>query len=272
MRLTDTHCHLNFETYQDDLPEVIARAKEVGVQRILVPAIDINSCPDVLQITKENKIVYAAVGVHPNSAQTWGKESADDLRKFVTQPKVLAIGEIGLDYYRNRAPKDLQIKILREQLDIAGTAGLPVILHVRNKSEDDRSCIDDLLSVLEDWLKGSSLVKKDGKYSPGVLHSFSGNVQESKRSLELGFHIGITGAVTFKTAEIMRAVVSKTPEDRLLIETDGPFITPHPYRGKRNEPAHVRYIVDKISAVTSRTPEDVAAQTSNNAANLFGWE
>ena len=272
MRLTDTHCHLNFKTYQEDLPEVIARAKEVGVNRILVPAIEINSCPDVLRIAEENEIVFAAVGVHPNSALTWQKDSAEKLKKLVSRPKVLAIGEIGLDYYRDRAPKDLQREILQEQLEIAGASGLPVILHVRNKSEDDRSCIEDLLIILENWLAGNSLVKKDGKYIPGVIHSFSGNVQESKHTVELGFYIGITGAVTFNKAEIMRAVVAEIPEDKLLIETDGPFITPHPYRGKRNEPAHVRYIVDKISAVIGLTPDKVAAQTSANAAGLFGWE
>jgi len=272
VKLTDTHCHLNFGTYQGDLPEVINRAQEIGVKRILAPAIDINSCPDVLRIAEEHEIVYAAVGVHPNSALTWQNDSTEKLAKLVSHPKVLAIGEIGLDYYRERAPKDLQIEILQQQLEIAGETGLPVILHVRNKSDEDRSCIEDLLTILENWLEGNGLVKKDEKYIPGVIHSFSGNVQESKKALELGFYIGITGAVTFNKAEIMRAVVTETPEDKLLIETDGPFITPHPHRGKRNEPAHVRYIVDKISAVTSRVPEEVAAQTSNNAANLFGWE
>ena len=272
MKLTDTHCHLNFRTYQDDLPEVITRAQDVGVQRILVPAIDINSCPEVLQIADNNEIVFAAVGVHPNSALTWQKDSAEKLKKFVSHSKVVAIGEIGLDYYRDRAPKDVQREILRNQLEIAHTAELPVILHVRNKSEDDRSCIKDLLNILEDWLAGSELIRNEERSIPGVIHSFSGNIQESIHAIELGFYIGVTGAVTFKKAEVMRAVVNQTPEDRLLIETDGPYITPHPYRGKRNEPAHVRYIVDKISAEIGLTPDKVAVQTSSNAASLFGWE
>ena len=271
MKLTDTHCHLNFQTYQNDLAQVLSRAKKNGIQRILAPGIDFDSSRDVLRIAEDNPEVYAAVGVHPNSATTWENTTAGSLVSLLSHPKVVAIGEIGLDYYRDRAPKDLQAEILKEQLDIASRHQLPVILHVRNKSEGDRSCLTDLLSILKDWSDKSKL-REEKEYLPGVIHSFSGNLSESKRALEEGFYIGITGAVTYKTADDLREVVLQTPLDRLLVETDGPFITPHPFRGKRNEPAHIRYIVDKISAVKGLDPERISDQTSLNAETLFGWE
>jgi TatD DNase family protein len=271
VRLTDTHCHLNFRTYQDDLPQVLSRAKDTGIKRILAPGIDLESSLEILRIADENPDVYAAVGVHPNSAVAWEDTSAEDLVSLLSHPKVVAVGEIGLDYYRDRAPKDLQADILQVQLDIASQDELPVILHVRNKSEDDRTCMEDLLSILEDWLDRSKCRDKKG-YRPGVIHSFSGNLPESRRALEMGFYIGVTGAVTYKNADMLREVVLQTPLDRLLVETDGPFITPHPFRGKRNEPAHVRHIVDKISAVKGLSPEQISGQTSLNAGALFGWE
>ena len=271
MRLTDTHCHLNFQTYQEDLPQVLSRAKENGIQRILAPGIDLESSRDVLRIAENNPNVYAAVGVHPNSATTWKDTTLDNLVSLLSHPKVVAVGEIGLDYYRDRAPKGIQAQILRKQLEMASQYELPVILHVRNKSEVDRSCITDLLSILKEWIDKSKR-RDNKKYLPGVIHSFSGNLSESKIALEEGFFIGVTGAVTYKNADNLREIVSQTPLDRLLVETDGPFITPHPFRGKRNEPAHVRYIVDKISEVKGLDPEQIADQTSSNAVTLFGWE
>jgi TatD DNase family protein len=271
VKLTDTHCHLNFRNYQDDLPQVLSRAKKIGIQRILAPGIDLVASHEVLRIAHEYPDVYAAVGVHPNSAVTWEETSAEELASLLSSPKVVAIGEIGLDYYRDRAPKNLQVDVLNRQLEIATQQKLPVILHVRNKSEDDRSCIEDLLSILKHWVDKSKLKEKKG-YQPGVIHSFSGNLAESRRALDMGFFIGITGAVTYKNADILREVVLETPLERLLVETDGPFITPHPFRGKRNEPAHVRYIVDKISAVKGLDPEQISNQTSLNAGSLFGWE
>ena len=272
MKLTDTHCHLNLDAYQDDLPAVISRAESIGVHRVLVPSLDLDSCAEVLKIAENNEIVYSAVGVHPNSALSWHTNTAVKLSKYSSHPKVVAIGEIGLDYYRNKAPKDVQKEILVEQLNIAWEKKLPVILHVRNRSEDDRSCITDLLFLLDEWLNGIRSIQDDDEYLPGVIHSFSGNIPESIQAIKMGFYIGITGAVTFNKAENIRAVIGEVPWEYLLIETDGPFITPHPYRGKRNEPAHVRYIVDKISEITGQPPDKIAAMTSLNAARLFGWE
>ena len=272
MNLTDTHCHLNLKTYQDDFPAVLDRARANGINRILVPALDLESSREVLDLVDSHELLYAAVGVHPNSAATWNSKSVDELSSLASHPKVVAIGEIGLDYYREWAPRSTQIKILKAQLKVALNKRLPVILHVRNKTDHDRSCIKDLLLILGEWKNSGEPLPQEFSGRPGVIHSFSGNVEESKQSLDLEFFIGITGAVTFKKAETMREVVQKAPLAKLLIETDGPYITPHPFRGKRNEPAHVRYIVDKISEITEYPQNIIADQTTANAACLFQWE
>jgi TatD DNase family protein len=225
-----------------------------------------------LALAERDPLIFAAIGVHPNSGRTWNTKSVGELRMLADHPRVVAIGEIGLDYYRDRAPRDLQVNILQEQLDLALELNLPVILHVRNHSEEDRSCIDDLLTILADWIAKADPPFQNRPHKPGVIHSFSGNVLESNQALELGFYLGVTGPVTYKNAETMRDVVKASPLDRLLIETDGPFLSPHPRRGKRNEPAHVCYIVDKISEIVGQPPDLVAEKTTTNAAAIFKWE
>jgi TatD DNase family protein len=272
VNLTDTHCHLNLNTYQVDLLTVLNRARENGIKRILVPALDLESSKEILDLADTHEFLYAAVGVHPNSAVTWNSKSFEELNSLASHPKVVGIGEIGLDYYRDWAPRNTQIEILKEQLQIALNKKLPVILHVRNKTDQDRSCIEDLIKVLEDWMDTGKFFPQELSGRPGVIHSFSGNVEESRQALDLEFFIGITGAVTFKKAKTLRDVVNKTPLTKLLVETDGPYLTPHPFRGKRNEPAHVRYIVDKISEIKDHPQEKIADQTAVNAACLFQWE
>ena len=272
MNLTDTHCHLNFQKYKEDLPEILDRAWSTGLSNILVPAIDIESCHEILALVKSNPKLFAAVGVHPNSGTSWNSNTLDSLRELAGFPEVVAIGEIGLDYYRDRTPRDLQKEILIEQLGLALEVDLPVILHVRNSSEEDRTCIEDLLLILEDWVATADPPFSERNHPPGVVHSFSGNTNESQRTLTAGFYIGITGPVTFKKADQLRDVVKEIEISRILVETDGPFLAPQPFRGKRNEPAHVRYIVDKISEVKGLPFEVVARQTAENADCLFQWE
>jgi TatD DNase family protein len=271
VEFTDTHCHLYFDTYQQDLDQVIQRAEEAGVSRILVPAIDLETSREALRLADRYQLVFAAVGVHPNSGTSWMRDTLAELRALAAHPRVVAIGEIGLDYYRQHTPQELQRKILDEQLDLAADLGLPVILHVRNQSDEARSCMDDLLGTLESW-RPASPGRVKGQGIPGVVHSFSGDPSESRRVLQAGFLLGINGAITFKNAGLLREVVSRTGLEKLLIETDGPFITPHPFRGKRNEPAHVRYIVDKISEIKGIDPSRVAVQTADNAKQIFNWE
>ena len=272
MNLTDTHCHLNFHNYHKDLPEVLDRARQTGLSRILVPAIDLPSSREIISLVESDAMLFAAVGVHPNSGTSWDGSTLDGLRVLAQHPKVVAIGEIGLDYYRDRTPPDVQRRVLCEQLDLALETALPVILHVRNKSEDERACIEDLLSVLEDWVASAREHFSDQGHSPGVIHSFSGNISEAQRALEAGFYIGITGPVTFKKADQLRETVREIEISRMMVETDGPFLAPDPYRGKRNEPAHVRYIIDKISEIKGLPFAETARQTANNAACVFKWE
>jgi TatD DNase family protein len=272
VKLTDTHCHLDFQDYQEDFPEILERARSAGLNRILIPAIDLESSRNILALVETDPILFAAVGVHPNSGTSWGSNTLKVLKEIMQHPKVMAVGEIGLDYYRDRTPRDAQREILVSQLQLAQEMDLPVILHVRNASEQDRTCIEDLLMILErEMAAGHDLLSRLGRV-PGVIHSFSGNLEEGQRALRAGYYLGVTGPVTFKKADQLRDVVRAIDTNCLLTETDGPFLAPQPFRGRRNEPAHVRYIVDKISEVKGLPVEMVARQTAENAARIFQWE
>ena len=269
MNLTDTHCHLYFDSYQADLAAVLERAQDAGISRIMVPAIDLTSCRQVIDLVDQYEFIYGAVGVHPNSASTWNQTALDVLSDLVEHPRVVAIGEIGLDYYRDRTPREVQKELLLQQLDLALDHQLPAILHVRNASENDRSCITDLLEVLEEWIGRAGRAYDLEANPPGVIHSFSGSPQESQRAQKAGCYLGVTGPITYKNSAVLQEVVRQADPSRLLVETDGPFLSPQQQRGKRNEPAHVRYIVDKISEVTGRSASQVAEQTAANAQRLF---
>jgi TatD DNase family protein len=236
----------------------------MGLERILVPGIDLKSSQAALRLAEEHPKVFAAVGVHPNSALSWNDSAKDALLKMTQHSKVAAVGEIGLDYYRDHAPQNNQKKILQEQLSLADDVKFPVILHVRNKSTQDRRCISDLIDMLGE--------RKPATKHPGVVHSYSGNEAEANRLMALGYFIGFTGPITYKNADVMRAVLKEIPLNRLLIETDAPFLSPQPKRGKRNEPAYVRFIAEKISEVHQCRIEMVIEQTSVNAQLLFGWK
>lgn len=255
MIIIDTHCHLDFNRFDDDRDEVLARARQAGVQKIVVPAIDRQNCPEVVRLADQEDGVYAAVGIHPNSTEGWTRAWLGPLRDLARHPKVVAIGEIGLDYYWKRVPHETQHIAFAEQLELAAELDLPVIIHNRNSS-------DDVIRILRE----SSVAGRD---NPGVLHSFSGDWQTAVSALDMGFYLGFTGPVTFKKAEALRQLVAKVPLDRLLVETDAPFLTPHPYRGKRNEPAYTAYVVERIAALHAVETAVLAAQTTANAERLF---
>lgn len=272
MKLVDTHCHLDFDRYQQDLDQVLSRAWNQGLERIMIPGIDLESSRRVIKLASTDHRLFAAVGVHPNSAETWDQKSASRLRSLASHPGVIAIGEIGLDYYRNPDKRDLQERVLSEQLDIALELELPVILHVRNQSGEDRSCIMDLINILEGWTKKAVDQGRDQKQDRwGVVHSFSGHLEEARKLASLGFFLGITGPVTYPGAEEMQRVAAQAPRSRLLIETDGPFLTPHPHRGKRNEPAYVKFVAEKISELMDVPVGEAAVLTTENADHLFEW-
>lgn len=265
MKLADTHCHLYFDNYNEDRQAVLTRAGEAGVKRILVPGIDLLTSQQAIDIAEECEMVYAAVGVHPNSATTWDSSTLEALEMMAEHPKVVAIGEIGLDYYRDRAPHSLQARVLREQLSLAGRVNLPVVIHTRNTSPKQRACFEDIIRIIEDQRDESSDEIR------GVFHSFLESEAEAQVALEQGFYLGISGPVTFKNAHELRSVVNSTPIEKLLIETDGPFLAPHPYRGKRNEPANVYYMAEKIAQLLGNLPKAIAEATTANADRLFRW-
>lgn len=272
MKLTDTHCHLYFNKFDDDRDKVIARAVETGVTKMLVPGITRETSLAAVQLADAHPEIYAAIGIHPTDALTWTEETPHYLRKLAKNSRVKAIGEVGLDYYWDTAPHNLQQDILQAQLHLAEELELPVILHLREK--DDAlygNCTEDLLSMLGKWVTSLNSRAHPLTYRPGVLHSFSGSTEIAQRAIELGFMLGVTGPVTFKNARQRREVIASIPLENLLIETDAPFLTPQPKRGRRNEPAYVAYVAEKIAEIHAKTPAEIADITFQNAARLFSW-
>ena len=262
--LVDTHCHLNFEVYNVDRSNVVERAKENGISRILIPGIDIETSKTAIECAREFDEVYAAVGLHPNHGFNWSKNTISDLRRLASKKKVVAIGEIGLDYYRDRTPKALQLSIFEEQLQLAAEFGLPVIVHNREAS-------DDILKIIQKWHSELTSRGKVLANRPGVLHSFSGDDIFACEMISLNFKIGISGQVTYKKSQLIQSVVISQPIQSILIETDAPFLTPNPFRGNRNEPANVRIVAEKISELKKESLEKVAIITTVEANKLFRW-
>lgn len=253
--LIDTHCHLDFERFDADRDEVVQRALDAGVTRIIVPGLDLQNCRDVLRLADAYTAVYAAVGVHPNSTVDWQDNWIGVLRDLAQHDKVVAIGEIGLDYYWDKSPPPVQQRAFGMQLELAAELELPVIIHNRDASAD-------VLQMLAESPQAHT-------ENPGVLHSFSADWETAVHALDLGFYLGFTGPVTFKKADDLRAAAVQTPLDRLLVETDAPFLTPQPHRGKRNEPAYVAYVAERIAAERGVETAVLAAASSANAARLF---
>lgn len=260
---TDTHCHLDFARFSEDRPQVLQRAWKAGLVWILNPGIDLHTNQAAIDLASSYpQHISAAVGIHPNFGQPWTADILPTLRDQATQPGVVAIGEIGLDYYRQHTPFPQQRKMFEAQLTLAEELTLPVILHNRDSSED-------LISIIKAWHQGLLYKKHPLAARPGVFHSFSADHQTALAALEMNFYIGISGPVTFKNAADLKTITRHLPLDRLLLETDAPFLTPHPHRGKRNEPAYIPLIAEEIARLHQTTPKQVAEVTFDNACRLF---
>jgi len=257
--LIDTHCHLNFDRFDQDRETVVTRAVEQGVIAIINPGVDLLNSRAAIALAERYAPVYAAVGIHPTATDELDHAALRALREMAQHPKVVAIGEIGLDYYwpnqSNRdwpcASPETQRAAFRRQLDLAAEVGLPVIIH-------DREAHTDVMIGLEDS-RGVS----------GVLHSFSGDLDLAEWAIDLGFYIGITGPVTFNKRHELKTVARQINFERLLVETDAPFLTPAPYRGRRNEPGHVHIVAQEVANLRGCDLPTVAQQTSENARTLF---
>jgi TatD DNase family protein len=258
--LIDTHCHLNFDTYEPDRAEVVARAAAAGVTRIIIPGVDVATTREALALAAQYPSqVFAAAGVHPNSTADFDDSTLAEIETLAQQPHIVSVGEIGLDYYRDRSPKKKQFAAFEAQLALAEKLSLPIIIHNRDASED-------VVAILDNWVKTLTGPLRE---RPGVMHSFSAPPEIAERVLAMGFYLGFTGPVTFGKADDLRRVVAATPLNRILVETDGPFLTPHPYRGKRNESAYIPLIAERIATVKQLTLDEVASATTSNAVKLF---
>ena len=266
----DTHCHLDLPHFDADRAAVIERAEQAGVRTIIVPAIDLVSCQRVLALADRYPNIYAAVGVHPNDCGDFDASAVAALRDLAQHPKVVAIGEIGLDYYWEKVAHDQQRAALVAQLTLAAELQLPVILHSRNATGGAPTCHADLLCEIAQM--GSEIRKTRGERAIiGVWHAFSGDLVEAEQAMALGLALGIGGAVTFQNARSLHALAPQLPADRVILETDAPYLAPHPYRGRRNEPAYVPLIGERLAQLSNTTSDAVALATTTTASRCFGF-
>jgi TatD DNase family protein len=253
--LVDTHCHLDLDAFDSDRDEVLERAAAAGVLCVLVPATDLASSRRAVELAEHHPPVRAAVGVHPNQSADFTSDTLAELRDLAQHPKVDAIGEIGIDLYWQMVSLDKQRQAFRAQLELAAELDRPVIVH-------DRQSHAEVLGVLHEAAPAAGV----------VLHSFSGDAEMASVALAAGFYLGVDGPLTYKKNEALRAIFAAAPLERILIETDAPYLTPQARRGSRNEPAYVRYVAERLAEIRSSSIEHVASATTANAGRFFRWE
>ncbi|RBP62065.1 TatD DNase family protein [Alkalibaculum bacchi] len=250
--LIDTHAHLIDEKYEENRSEIIEGLQNNRMEILINPAVDLDTSRKGIQLAESWNFIFAAVGYHPHEARHASEEDLKEIEKLSTHPKVVAIGEIGLDYHYDFSPREIQQEIYEKQIDIAKRQKLPIIIHSREAHQDT-------FDILERNKEGLA----------GVLHSYSGSWEMAKRYLDLGFYLSISGPITFKNAHKLPEVAEKVPLDRILIETDSPYLTPAPYRGKVNNPAYVRYVAEEICRLRNIEFEELLLQIKENTLALF---
>lgn len=274
MQLTDTHCHLYWNKFDEDREAVIQRAIAAGVTKMLVPGTTLETSQQAIELAEKYEQVYAAVGIHPTDAGTFSEKTTDELFQLAEHEKVAAIGEIGLDYYWVKEPEKQkhQKTVFNSQVQIADALNKPLIIHLRELNDATEGPVfNDLFELINPWLQKWLNQNHVLGSKPGVLHSFNGESSLAARAIKAGFHLGVTGPVTYPKNESHRDMIKTIPLNLLLIETDSPFLAPVPFRGKRNEPAFVHHIADKIAEIHSKSPAEIAQTTTANAARLFAW-
>ncbi|MEA4900224.1 TatD family hydrolase [Desulfitobacterium sp.] len=251
----DTHAHLDDPRYQEDFEQVLENMKKAQISRVTNIGYDLPSSQNSVELAHRYDFIYAAVGVHPHDAEGVSADTWETLLQLAKDKKVIGWGEIGLDYYRDLSPRSIQQKIFIEQIELANEAGLPIIIH-------DRDAHGDLLKI----------VKEHPPKHGGVFHCYSGSWEMAKVVLNLGFYLSFAGPLTFKNNRQTVEVAGKVPLDRFFVETDSPYLTPEPYRGKRNEPTYVRQVAAKIAELRELSLEEIAQQSFQNAQTLFKVE
>ena len=265
MALIDTHAHICDERYAEDLDEVLRRAREAGLTRLIIAAATMEEsqkaiCKAVEKTTDELP-VWCMTGVHPHDADGFTDGDYTRLKEWLLdreKNRIVALGEIGLDFFYDLSQRDTQILVFQRQLELAFEADLPIVLHTRDATKDT-------LTILDDFKRNKML-----RSVPGVCHCFSGSEETAEKLLQMGFYLGFDGPITFKNSKRAPYVISMTPPDRLLTETDSPYLTPVPYRGKRNEPSYVGLVLDKMAEIKGMDREEMAAVVTDNACRLFG--
>ncbi len=250
--LVDSHCHLDFPDFTQERDAIVARARAAGVGTMLTIGTRLDQFPGVQAIADSYPDIWCSVGVHPHEAADHAALSAADLTALAAHPRVVGIGETGLDFHYDHSPRDVQERVFRAHIAASQASGLPLIIHAR-------AADDDVARIL-----------REERSPPGVLHCFSSGRALAEAALALGFYISISGIVTFRNAEELRAIVRDVPLDRLLVETDAPYLAPVPYRGRRNEPAYVAATATAVAALKGVEPEELAAATTENFFRLFG--
>lgn len=249
----DTHVHLNADQYEEDLQEVIDRALENNVTKMIVIGFDRKTIERAMELTENYEFIYAVVGWHPVDAIDCTAEDLEWIEELSAHPKVVGIGETGLDYHWDKSPKDVQQEIFRKQIRLAKKVQLPIIIHNREATED-------VLRILKE---------EQAEEIGGVMHCFSGSVETARESIDMNFMISLGGPVTFKNAKKPKEVAELIPIEHLMIETDAPYLAPHPYRGKRNEPSYVPLVAEEIARLKGLTVAEVAEKTTENAERFF---
>ena len=251
--LIDSHAHLEMPEFKKDLEAVIQRATDSGVEYIFTVGTERKDWKRALEIANSYPSIYAILGVHPHNAKEIDDQTYPMLKEFCLNEKVKAYGEIGLDLFRNLSPRDVQLKRFREQIGLAKELELPIVVH-------DREAHQETLAILK---------SEKAEACGGIIHCFSGDYEMAKVCIDMGFYISIPGSITFKNAEPLREIVKKIPLEFLLVETDAPFLTPEPFRGKRNEPSYVRYTAQKVAEIKNVSFEKVAEVTTENALRVY---
>jgi TatD DNase family protein len=263
---SDTHCHLYMQDFDNDFEEVVNKAYVGGLRKILIPGIDLETSRKSITLSEEYPgFLFAAIGIHPNHSSNVNTIDLDSLESLAANPKVVAIGEIGLDFYRDKVTADVQISILQKMLTISKKSEKPICIHNRNSDLE-------IIRILDDWYTDLLSSQSSLAAHPGVFHSFSGSEIISEWALTHNFNLGISGPVTFPKSQDLQKIIEKIDIAHLIIETDAPFLCPHPNRGKRNEPSYVKFIAEKIADIKKMEFSEVIAKTSENAENLFGWK
>ena len=252
--LIDSHAHLDDRRFNRDRDMIIKKLQDNGIELVINIGADLKTSIASVSLADKYENIYAAVGVHPHSAKEVDESTIEILRSFASREKVVAIGEIGLDFYRDLSPRDVQRKWFKEQIKLAKEVDLPVVIHSRDA---DQEVFDTLKEAQDGTLRG-------------VMHCYSGSAELAREFIKIGFHIYLAGPVTFNNARVPKEVAKAVPLDKLLIETDAPYLTPEPYRGKRNEPIFVKYVAGTIADIKGITYEELAKATNRNTKELFG--